>query len=195
MENFVRGWLVVGDGELGNDGLICTGERGDVAFCCNLLKVGGNQPASFTGTEVGAVLPVWEARVGRGDVHQAGHDEGVPEGWSVICDGRMTAGTAYWTVTALLIVPLVVLAGMMPTNELVKLPRAKLTAPRPETGGEANCQHSKRDALLAAEMAVILNEGAWLTTPWTTASVVARMESFIAACLRRRLGVSRVAGD
>jgi hypothetical protein len=41
---------------------------------------------------------------------------------------------------------------------------AKFTAARPKTGGAASCQHSRREALLAADMAVMLKLVARLAT-------------------------------
>lgn len=63
----------------------------------------------------------------------------------------------YCLVTALLMVPEVVKAGMMLTSPFVKLPRSKLMAPRAGTPAASSCQHSSREALLRAEMAVTLN--------------------------------------
>jgi len=80
-------------------------------------------------------------------------------------------------------VPVVVLGGMMPTNALSKSPRSKFTAPRPTTGAEASCQHSRRAALLAAEMAVMLKAVAWLTAPPTRASmVISEVNSIVGVC-------------
>ena len=67
----------------------------------------------------------------------------------------------------------------MPTNAWSKSPRAKFTAPRPEMGGAASCQHSRREALLAAEMAVMLKVVAWLIALPMSASMVTSEENFI----------------
>jgi hypothetical protein len=89
---------------------------------------------------------------------------------------------SYWILSVFVIVPAVVLGGMMPTNAPSMSPRAKLTAARPKTGGAASCQHSRREALLAADMAVMLKLVAWLAAPPTRAStqVVLIEKSFIA---------------
>jgi hypothetical protein len=79
----------------------------------------------------------------------------------------------YCTCTALLIVPVVVFGGKIPTNALSKSPRLKFTAPRPEFGGASSCQHSRRAVLFAAEMAVMLKAAAWLATSFTRASASA----------------------
>ena len=63
----------------------------------------------------------------------------------------------YCLVTALPMVPEVVKAGMMLTSPFAKLPRSKLMAPRAGTASASSCQHSNREALLRAEMAVTLN--------------------------------------
>jgi hypothetical protein len=97
--------------------------------------------------------------------------------------GAGIAGT-YCTCTALLMVPAVVFGGMMPTNDLLKSPRSKFTAPRPEFGGASSCQHSRRAALLAAEIAVRLKAVAWLVTTLTKGSTVASKKKFIMRSVR-----------
>lgn len=62
--------------------------------------------------------------------------------------------SSYCTCSAFPIVPAVVLGGMMPTNAPSLSPISKFTAARPNTGGAASCQHSRREALLAADIAV-----------------------------------------
>jgi hypothetical protein len=91
----------------------------------------------------------------------------------------MRAAGTYCTCTALLMVPVVVFGGRIPTNALSKSPRSKFTAPRPVLGGAHSCQHSRRAVLLAAEMAVMLKAAAWLATPLAKASIVVIEESFI----------------
>jgi hypothetical protein len=90
----------------------------------------------------------------------------------------------YCTCTALLIVPVVVFGGKIPTNALSKSPRSKFTAPRPAFGGASSCQHSRRAVLLAAEMAVMLKAVAWLATPLAETSMVVIVKNFIVVCAR-----------
>jgi hypothetical protein len=65
-------------------------------------------------------------------------------------------GEAYCTTSTLLLVHVVVFGGIIPTKALVVLPRAKFTAARARLGGASSCQHSRREALLVAEIAVML---------------------------------------
>jgi uncharacterized membrane protein len=92
--------------------------------------------------------------------------------------------STHCTCAALLMVPAVVLGGMMPTNALLKSPRSKFTAPRPELGGASSCQHSRRLALLAAEIAVRLKAVAWLATTFMEASTVASNNNSITRLVR-----------
>jgi hypothetical protein len=77
---------------------------------------------------------------------------------------RLRTIDTYCTCTALLIVPVVVLGGKIPTNAFSKSPRSKFTAPRPEFGVASSRQHSRRAVLFAAEIAVMLKDVAWLAT-------------------------------
>ena len=77
----------------------------------------------------------------------------------------------------------------MPTNAPSMSLSSKFTAPRPRTGGAASCQHSRRAALLAADIAVILRPVDWLTAPedQATARIVVRKQDLIAASRKERI--------
>jgi hypothetical protein len=163
------------DWELSDDGSFCSRERSDVALSSKLLQVRCDQPSMTTALYPDLVQIRREARVRCRNVHQPGHDQRVPcdiRQQSQIDDGEHQV-SIYCTWTALLMVPVVVFGGNIPTNALSKSPRSKFTAPRPAFGGASNCQHSRRAVLFAAEMAVMLKAAAWLATSPTKASTVA----------------------
>jgi hypothetical protein len=111
-----------------------------------------------------------KARVGCCDMYQSSHDQRVPADLHQYSHFAKHDSDTHCTCTALLIVPVVVLGGRIPTNALSKSPRSKFTAPRPEFGGASSCQHSRRAVLFAAEIAVILKDAGWLATPFAKES-------------------------
>jgi len=82
------------------------------------------------------------------------------------CTMTIKISGTYCTLGALLSNPVVALGGKIPTEACSKSPRSKFTAPRPAFGDASSRQHSRREALLAAEIAVMLKAVAWLATPF-----------------------------
>jgi hypothetical protein len=103
----------------------------------------------------------------------------------------MTIFDTYCTCTALLIIPVVVLGGNIPTKALSKSPRSKFMALRPELGGVSSCQHSRWAMLFAAEIAVMLKTVVWLATPLRMASTVVIETNLIAMYRRRSIRIVR----
>jgi hypothetical protein len=172
MNNAVRRWFAARNRELSDDRSFCSWKSSYVALASNFFQIRSNQPSMAAALNPDLIQMRREARVGCCDVHQSGHYKGVPANirWYLLSD--IEEFDTHCTCTALLIVPVVVLGGKIPTNALSKFPRSKLTAPRPELGGASSCQHSRRAVLFAAEMAVTLKAAAWLATPLTRASKV-----------------------